>query len=87
MNAAGEGEWSEAAQVLSGAGAPEPPTAPVCTVRSAHAICVSWDAPCNNGARILEYKVEWRHSDQQDFSPVTCHTLPCMSQLNVTPFI
>ena len=70
MNDAGEGAWSEPLEVISGAGNPEPPVAPVCLVKSAHNILVSWKAPCNNGAKISEYRLECLRPNQ-DFTNVS----------------
>jgi len=67
VNEVGVGEWSEPLEVISGPGVPEPPTQPKCLVKSPHVVVISWLAPCNNGAKITEYKLEWLKPDQQEY--------------------
>lgn len=71
MNEAGEGEWSEPVDILSGAGVPEPPEAPVCMPRTAHNVYVQWKTPCNNGAKISEYRLEYQKPGEHEFSSVS----------------
>jgi len=75
VNETGEGDWSEALEVLSGAGTPEPPQAPHCVPRSAHCVLVSWNSPCNNGAKISEYRLEWLKPDAQEYVHVSNHLI------------
>lgn len=70
VNAAGEGSWSEPLEVLSGAGSPESPAPPSCCPKSANSVQVSWQAPCNNGAKISEYRLEMHRPGQTDFTQV-----------------
>ncbi|XP_067948036.1 fibronectin type-III domain-containing protein 3a-like isoform X2 [Watersipora subatra] len=69
-NEVGEGDWSEPLEVISGAGSPEPPMAPVCHPKSAHSILISWKTPCNNGAEISEYRLECMQPHVQDYTCV-----------------
>ncbi|GFR67277.1 fibronectin type-III domain-containing protein 3a [Elysia marginata] len=69
FNRAGAGPWSEALEVVSGAGVPEAPRMPLVTCRSSHSALVSWDEPFNNGALVSEYRLEWQQrSDAVDFT-------------------
>lgn len=58
MNRAGAGPWSDALEVVSGAGAPDPPSAPVAEVVKMSGVRLKWDCPINNGAVISEYILE-----------------------------
>ncbi|XP_067949562.1 uncharacterized protein [Watersipora subatra] len=69
-NEVGEGDWSEPLEVISGAGSPEPPMAPVCHPKSAHSMLISWKTPCNNGAEISEYRLECMQPHVQDYTCV-----------------
>lgn len=67
INRVGGGPWSEPLEVVSGAGVPDPPKAPMVICRSPHSAMVNWEAPVNNGATITEYRVEWQHKSDLDF--------------------
>ena len=63
MNRAGAGPWSDALEVVSGAGAPDPPSAPVADVVKSGSgggggVRLKWDCPINNGAVISEYVLQ-----------------------------
>ena len=61
VNRAGAGPWSDALEVVSGAGAPDPPSAPVADVvksGSGGGVRLKWDCPINNGAVISEYVLQ-----------------------------
>ncbi|CAL1527876.1 unnamed protein product [Lymnaea stagnalis] len=69
FNRAGAGPWSEPLEVISGAGVPDAPRSPHVSCRSAHTALVSWEEPCNNGASIGEYRLEWQQrTDTAEFS-------------------
>ena len=57
-NRVGFGPWSDSLEVVSGAGAPDPPQAPRVSCRSPTSVRIEWDSPINNGAIIIEYTVE-----------------------------
>jgi hypothetical protein len=57
-NRVGFGPWSDSLEVVSGAGAPDPPQAPRVSCRSPTSVHIEWDSPINNGAVIIEYAVE-----------------------------
>lgn len=75
VNEAGEGEWSESVDVLAGAGAPEAPRAPVCVGSTAHTISLCWQEPCNNGAKISDYRLLWLKPTHQEYSLVRTFTM------------
>lgn len=54
-NRAGPGPWSESLEVVSGAGAPDQPTAPSAVIRSPTVVALQWTTPINNGAIITEF--------------------------------
>uniref|UniRef100_A0A2C9KTQ9 Fibronectin type-III domain-containing protein n=1 Tax=Biomphalaria glabrata TaxID=6526 RepID=A0A2C9KTQ9_BIOGL len=68
FNRAGAGPWSEPLEVVSGAGVPDSPRAPQVSYRSAHSALISWSEPCNNGASITEYRLEWQQKSEPDFT-------------------
>ena len=57
-NRAGAGRWSDSLEVVSGAGAPDPPSAPFAEIRSATVVHLKWECPINNGAIISEYNLQ-----------------------------
>lgn len=67
INRVGGGPWSEPLEVVSGAGVPDPPKAPMVVCRSPHSAMVNWEPPVNNGATVTEYRVEWQHKLDLDF--------------------
>ncbi|XP_064615415.1 fibronectin type-III domain-containing protein 3A-like isoform X3 [Liolophura sinensis] len=66
-NKAGAGPWSDPLEVVSGAGVPDAPKAPVVTCKSPHSAIISWEEPVNNGATISEYKLEWLQRADFDY--------------------
>ena len=65
------GPWSEALEVVSGAGVPEAPRMPQVSCRSPHSAFVSWDEPFNNGALVADYRLEWQQrTDAAEFTQV-----------------
>ena len=62
------GPWSDMLDIVSGAGVPDPPKAPLCHCKSPHSAIVSWEEPVNNGATITEYRLEWQQKLETDFS-------------------
>lgn len=64
------GPWSDPLEVVSGAGVPDAPKAPVVTCKSPHSAIISWEEPVNNGATIAEYKLEWQQRADFDFIQV-----------------
>ncbi|XP_064639547.1 fibronectin type-III domain-containing protein 3A-like isoform X2 [Lineus longissimus] len=67
FNKAGAGTWSDALEVVSGAGVPDPPKAPVAHCRSSHCAIINWEEPVNNGATITDYKLEWQQKAEADY--------------------
>lgn len=55
---------------MSGAGPPEMPREPQVLCKSPHNILVQWEDPLNNGASILEYRLEMSIGGEEEFSPV-----------------
>ncbi|XP_033760580.1 fibronectin type-III domain-containing protein 3A-like isoform X1 [Pecten maximus] len=68
FNMVGGGPWSEPLEVVSGAGVPDPPKTPLVNCRSPHSAMVLWDSPVNNGATITDYRLEWQHKSDLDFT-------------------
>lgn len=58
FNRIGAGEWSDPLEVISGAGAPDTPSAPKVATKTSHIVIVSWTEPLNNGSAITEYRVQ-----------------------------
>lgn len=59
------GEWSDPLEATSGAGSPDMPKDVQAVPRSSHCIYVSWTEPDNNGAAIMEYRLEGKHNDEE----------------------
>ena len=57
-NRAGAGPWSESLEVVSGAGAPDQPNAPILLCRGPTVAHVEWECPINNGAIISEFTLQ-----------------------------
>ena len=55
--------------VVSGAGVPDPPKLQV-SCKSPHWVVVSWEEPVNNGATVTDYRVEWQHRPDTDFTQI-----------------
>ena len=70
-NQAGAGPWSDILEVVSGAGVPDAPKAPVVECRGPSSAALEWEEPLNNGATIEEYRLEWRPASHDDYSLVS----------------
>lgn len=72
VNKVGASAWSDAAEVVSGADAPDTPGAPTVAAKSPTCLLVSWTEPACNGAPISEYHLEWSPKQEQEaFSQVS----------------
>ncbi|KAM9321018.1 fibronectin type-III domain-containing protein 3A [Gastrophryne carolinensis] len=58
-NKAGFGPFSEKCDITTAPGPPDQCRPPQITCKSATCALIFWEAPNNNGADILEYRVEW----------------------------
>jgi hypothetical protein len=68
VNKVGPGPWSDELEFVSGAGSPEPPSTPTIQARSASFLLIQWSEPCNNGAPITDYRLEWSLKDSSQVS-------------------
>lgn len=56
--------------MVSGPGVPDAPKAPAVHCRSPHGAVVTWEEPVNNGATIVEYRLEWQQRTDAEFTQV-----------------
>lgn len=64
------GPWSDPLEIRSGSAPPDPPTAPQLVSRSGHTIACSWEEPSNNGAPIIDYRLELAQGSSQEFNTI-----------------
>ncbi len=57
-NRVGPGPFSESLEIVSGAGAPDPPKEPTVTPRSPTSALIEWEAPIANGALVTSYQLQ-----------------------------
>lgn len=84
-NKIGAGPWSESLEVVSGPGVPDAPKLPTATCKSPHCIQVNWEKPVNNGATITDYRLEWQHKEDADFTQLHVGPQRKFEAKNLTP--
>lgn len=70
INEIGTGDWSDLAEISTGAGPPDAPDMPSVTSKSANCLVISWSEPHTNGAPIVEYRLEMSQKRSDCFIPL-----------------
>lgn len=68
------GPWSEYLDVVSGPGVPEAPRNILVECQSGTSALISWEEGVNNGAAIIEYRLEWSRKENESFMQLYCGT-------------
>lgn len=73
LNRIGIGRWSDILSIQTASAPPQVPAPPLIIIKSPTHVAVSWFEPCNNGAAVSEYRLEYSQTEAQDGFSLVYH--------------